>query len=293
MLGAASRCDEKGAAGLVHGGGVPDVSRVDDRLTRVQLDDAVFAIEILDQIDSTREQHHEFLARGVAFPRPPGLVLLDDANESAFVAIAVEPVHERFEKLWRPFKVGHRDGRRPQSKVHERPRQIECGLRHGRSLARRVIRRGRRDEQGDEQTQLEAPMSNLPTVHAIYEAFGRGDVPAILNLVADDVEWEIWADNSAVTAGVPWLQARHGKAGVAEFFSVVGQMEIVDFQVLSFMEGGNQVAVEVVIEAKLPSFGGGGYRDEEMHLWTFNDAGKVVRLRHYTDTAKHIAASAV
>jgi hypothetical protein len=27
-----------------------------------------------------------------------------------------------------------------------------------------------------------------------------------------------------------------------------------------------------------------------MHLWTFNDDGKVSRLRHYTDTAKHIAA---
>jgi ketosteroid isomerase-like protein len=36
--------------------------------------------------------------------------------------------------------------------------------------------------------------------------------------------------------------------------------------------------------------GGGHYRDEEMHLWTFNEDGKVTRLRHNTDTAKHIAA---
>jgi ketosteroid isomerase-like protein len=28
-----------------------------------------------------------------------------------------------------------------------------------------------------------------------------------------------------------------------------------------------------------------------MHLWTFNDAGKVTRLRHYTDTAKHLKAA--
>ena len=133
-------------------------------------------------------------------------------------------------------------------------------------------------------------MSNLTTVKAIYEAFGRGDVPAILDVIADDCEWEAWSDNSAVKAGVPWLQPRVGKAGVADFFSVVGQMEIVDFQVLALMDGGNQVAAEFVIEARLPAHGGGGYRDEEMHLWTFNDAGKVVRLRHYTDTAKHIAA---
>jgi len=85
-------------------------------------------------------------------------------------------------------------------------------------------------------------MSNLTTVKAIYEAFGRGDVPAILDVIADDCEWEAWSDNSAVKAGVPWLQPRVGKAGVAEFFSVVGQMEIVDFQVLSLMDGGEQVA---------------------------------------------------
>jgi ketosteroid isomerase-like protein len=45
-----------------------------------------------------------------------------------------------------------------------------------------------------------------------------------------------------------------------------------------------------VLEANLPAWGGGHYRDEEMHLWTFDDEGKVTRLRHYTDTAKHIAA---
>lgn len=133
-------------------------------------------------------------------------------------------------------------------------------------------------------------MSNLATVTAIYEAFGRGDVPAILDRIADDCAWEAWSDNSAVKAGVPWLEPRVGKAGVAEFFAVVGQMEIVDFQVLSIMEGGNQVAVEFVLEANLPAHGGRGYRDEEIHLWTFNEAGEVARLRHYTDTAKHIAA---
>jgi hypothetical protein len=30
---------------------------------------------------------------------------------------------------------------------------------------------------------------------------------------------------------------------------------------------------------------------EEIHLWTFDDSGKVAGLRHYTDTAKHIKAA--
>ena len=133
-------------------------------------------------------------------------------------------------------------------------------------------------------------MSHLSTVKGIYEAFGKGDVPAIVDVLADDVEWEAWEANSAVNAGVPWMTARHGKQEVVHFFETAAQMEIVDLQVLSMLEGGNQVAVEFVLEANLPAWGGGHYRDEEMHLWTFNDDDKVIRLRHYTDTAKQIAA---
>jgi ketosteroid isomerase-like protein len=53
-------------------------------------------------------------------------------------------------------------------------------------------------------------VSNLATVHGIYEAFGRGDVAAILDVLADDVQWEAWENNSAVNAGVPWMVPRHG-----------------------------------------------------------------------------------
>jgi ketosteroid isomerase-like protein len=131
-------------------------------------------------------------------------------------------------------------------------------------------------------------MSNLATVQGIYEAFGRGDVAAILDVMADDVAWERWEDNRAQHAGVPALLARTGKDGVAEFFGVVGTMTITDFEVLNLMEGGDQVAATFVIEAEVP--GGGQYRDEEIHLWTFDADGKVCALRHYCDTAKHIDA---
>ncbi|HEY4575304.1 MAG TPA: DUF4440 domain-containing protein, partial [Thermoanaerobaculia bacterium] len=59
---------------------------------------------------------------------------------------------------------------------------------------------------------------HLATVTAIYEAFGRGDIPGLLEHVSDDVEWEAWADNTAQKAGVGWMVPRRGKAGVAEFF---------------------------------------------------------------------------
>jgi ketosteroid isomerase-like protein len=132
---------------------------------------------------------------------------------------------------------------------------------------------------------------NLATIGAIYEAFGKGDIPTILNHLADDVRWEEWADNTAQVAGVPWLQARHGKAGALEFFQVMGSLlQVTEFRVLSLMAGDNQVAAEFVIACDVKGTGR-RYRDEEIHLWTLNEDGKVTRLRHYTDTAKHIAAA--
>ena len=129
----------------------------------------------------------------------------------------------------------------------------------------------------------------VATVASIYEAFGRGDVATILATLAEDVRWEEWADNRAQKSGVPWLQPRQGPAGALEFFAIAGQFEIHEFRVLSLLAGGDQVVAEVVIDATVPT--GARYRDEELHLWTFNAAGKVVRLRHYVDTAKHIAAA--
>jgi uncharacterized protein len=133
-------------------------------------------------------------------------------------------------------------------------------------------------------------MSNLPTVQALYQAFSSGDGVAFSSHLADDVEWEAWADNQAVAAGVPWLQPYSGREAVRGFLAAASRMEIVDLQILNMMEGGNDVAVTFVIEVKLPDCGGRSYRDEEIHLWTFNDDGKVARLRHYVDTAKHIQA---
>jgi uncharacterized protein len=129
----------------------------------------------------------------------------------------------------------------------------------------------------------------LETVQQIYAAFGRGDIPAILSSLDEDVKWENWEDNSAQRAGVPWLRGGSGKAAASQFFGVVGTMKFNDFRVLGMMANQNQVAVEVVLDATLPN--GKRVKDEEIHLWNLNAQGKVVRMRHYLDTAKHAAAA--
>lgn len=134
-------------------------------------------------------------------------------------------------------------------------------------------------------------MSNhAATVKNIYEAFGLGNIPAIIDHLSDQVQWEQWADNTSQRAGVPWMQARTGKQGALEFFKELGNFRIIDFQVLSLMSNETQVAAEILLEADVPAEGS-HFRDEELHLWTFDEQGKVVRFRHYLDTAKHIAAA--
>jgi uncharacterized protein len=131
-------------------------------------------------------------------------------------------------------------------------------------------------------------MSNLEAVQELYAAFGRGDVPAILDLVSEDVRWQHWADSFVQRADVPSLAPRSGRDGVGAFFAAIGEWDVTEFSVLDLAASDSQVIAEVVISATLPN--GGRFRDEELHLWGFDSDGKIDRMRHYVDTAKHIAA---
>jgi ketosteroid isomerase-like protein len=133
-----------------------------------------------------------------------------------------------------------------------------------------------------------ADMDNLSTVQGIYEAFGRGDVPAILARLDDDVVWENWP-SSVQDAGVPWLARREGREDVAGFFTALGAVDIHRLDALNFLSGGDQVAVVFAIDLTVRD-SGVRLQDEEIHLWTFAPDGRVTGFRHVTDTAKHIAA---
>jgi uncharacterized protein len=135
-------------------------------------------------------------------------------------------------------------------------------------------------------------MSNLQTVQTMYEAFGRGDVESILGCMSDAVEWERWDDpHAGQDAGVPWLARRSGKEGVAGFFQAVAEnLEFHSFEPRNLLEGGNQVAATIRFDATATRTGE-RFQDEEIHLWTFDDAGKVIGMRHVVDSAKHIKAA--
>ena len=135
-----------------------------------------------------------------------------------------------------------------------------------------------------------ATARNIKTVQEIYAAFGQGNAPAILTCIAPAAHWEDWADNSAQRAGVPWLKPQSGPEGVAAFFAYVAKWKVNRFAVKNVMGAGANVAAEVEVDFDVTQTGG-HYKDQEMHYWTFDEHGMIVGLRHYVDTAKHIAAS--
>ena len=127
--------------------------------------------------------------------------------------------------------------------------------------------------------------ANLKAVRGIYEAFGTGDVNAILDQLTDDIDWS--AD--AATDQVPWYGPRHGKDEVAKFFAdIAGATEVLDFEPRSF--AANEDEVMVLIRSHLRVKATGNETDMNLHhYWHFRD-GKVDRYRGSEDTAQMASA---
>jgi uncharacterized protein len=140
-------------------------------------------------------------------------------------------------------------------------------------------------------------MTNIETVEKIYGAEGMGepgpdgvlqrDHEAMIAMLSPDFVYEgDWADNFAQRAGVYYLMEFRGHEGMRELFAVTEDLQIERMEIKSIFGSGNKVCAEILFEAKNPEI-----CDEECHVWTFDDDGVPLSLRHYLDTAKHIDAS--
>jgi ketosteroid isomerase-like protein len=123
--------------------------------------------------------------------------------------------------------------------------------------------------------------SNVATVKKMYEAFGRGEIPAILPHLRSDVQWSY----RTIAQEVPWYQACRGPAEVAaRFFASLDALDFEKFEPRTFLASGDTVAVRLEI--------GGVYRPtgkrtatSSIHWWTFDNEGKVASYEGYEDTA--------
>ena len=130
-------------------------------------------------------------------------------------------------------------------------------------------------------------MSHLDTIQQMYAAFVRGDVPAILAHLDDDVVWEYGIKST----DVPWLEPRRGRAAVTGFFeSLAALIEWHRFEPKTFFEQGTTVVVLLDGEFTVKTTGRRVLQEDGIHIWHLNGAGKVVRFCHRVDTYQYWVA---
>lgn len=123
---------------------------------------------------------------------------------------------------------------------------------------------------------------NVKLVQQMFEAFGRHDIPAVLDTLAQDVEWQ-----SPVTRTAPdeisWSKPRHGQEEVAVFFKDLSEKVQPDKLVpLEFTAQADRVVVEGKNRGTVRS-NGKAYEHDWVMVFTLRQ-GKIVRMRHYYDT---------
>jgi ketosteroid isomerase-like protein len=122
---------------------------------------------------------------------------------------------------------------------------------------------------------------NVATLRSGYEAFARGDVPAVLALFDPDI---VWSTPETVQFG----GAYRGPAGVGEFFSKLPEnYQELNVEPRTFVDGGDTVVAIGAHRGRSRS--GEPFRVEFVHTWTFKD-GKATSFTEQFDTVKMNAA---
>ncbi|HBB96981.1 MAG TPA: ketosteroid isomerase [Blastocatellia bacterium] len=130
--------------------------------------------------------------------------------------------------------------------------------------------------------------SNTAIVKRIYEAFGRGDIEAILINLADDVEWVV----SGRQDGIPYAGTYHSRNGARDFFSLLGESISYDqFEPRRFVAEADHVAVFGYYHGNVKTNGQAVETNWAME-WTLKD-DKVTSFTVYDDTAAVAAAFAM
>ena len=129
---------------------------------------------------------------------------------------------------------------------------------------------------------------NIETITAVYDAFGRGDVGAIVDAVTDDVDWA--SDTSS--DGAPWYGVRTGKEGVGAFFEAFGKaMDVDDFTPLTYATNADG-DVLTVVRFGVRSRETGKAAAMQLHHWFRFTKGKISYYRGTEDTAITVATLA-
>ena len=129
---------------------------------------------------------------------------------------------------------------------------------------------------------------NTKVVQDAYAAFGRGDIPALLGFMSDDVQWQ---PVIGTAKHVPFSGERKGKTSVAEFFRLVAENEdFQQFEPREFVAQGDKVVAighyRAVTKSTSKTF-----ESDFVMVFTLRD-GKLTKFQEFTDSAGINAAFA-
>lgn len=122
---------------------------------------------------------------------------------------------------------------------------------------------------------------NIKTIKIAYDAFGRGDIAAVLDMVDDNVDWS----TETTSTVAPWFGRRQGKAAVARLFDEFGSvMEVEEFTPITFAANDSEVLTVVGFRARSRATGRTLVMNEHHHFVLNN--GKISYFRGTEDTAQ-------
>lgn len=125
-------------------------------------------------------------------------------------------------------------------------------------------------------------MDNVSLLKSLYEAFGRGDVPAVLGAMSPQMKWHEAEGNPYMPSGEAWVGP---DAVLTNLFMKLGtEWDGFTVHPKSFYGAGNSVIVEGRYTGTYKATG--KRMDAQVcHVWDVAD-GKVTRFQQYVDTAK-------
>ena len=125
---------------------------------------------------------------------------------------------------------------------------------------------------------MSTPTQALEVVQAAYAAFGRGDIPAVLTLVADDIDWTFRG-----AKGLPYTGSYHTRSDVGKWFASIPQADDIQaFEPREFIVGGDKVTV-LGWERTRAVPNGKVFEADWVHVFTVRN-GHVVRFWGMYDT---------
>jgi ketosteroid isomerase-like protein len=122
--------------------------------------------------------------------------------------------------------------------------------------------------------------TNVELLQRAYDAFARGDIGSVLDVMTDDVQFVV-AENSPYYRGTPYV----GKQEIGEklFARVPEEWDGYRIEVERLQDAG-EVAIARIRYRGTYKATGRTMAAQAVHIWTMRD-GKLAKLEQYADTA--------